>query len=506
MNEMKRIDEKLKMKYLCLVICLGWGAVLPGFSQRMLSLEEAIALARRQSVEAAVALNELKAAYWEYHTYRADLLPEVSFTGTLPAYNKIYNRYQQSDGSYTFVKNNNMGLDGAFSIDQNVWLTGGKLSLTTSLSYIRQLDDDRQQQFMNIPLSVTFTQPLFGVNSLKWQRRIAPVRYREAKAAFLSATEEVTMKTLTYFFQLLLAKEQLYIARQNLQNTEKLYTIADSRRSIGQISQNDWLQLRLSVLKAKAALTDNESNLKAKMFQLRAFLGLGEREEIEPVLPESVPYVDITYPDVLEKALENHSFSQNIRRRQLEADYAVAEAKGNLRKVDLYASLGLSGQDNAFRNVYHSSQWGNNQMVEVGVKIPILDWGKRRGKVRVAESERETVRAKIRQEQMDFNQDIFLLVEHFNNQAAQLSIANEADSIARKRYNANVQAFMIGQISMLDLNDAQSSKDEARQTRISELYNYWYYLYQIRSLTLWDYERNRELSEDFERVIRSKGQ
>ena len=145
-------------------------------------------------------------------------------------------------------------------------------------------------------------------------------------------------------------------------------------------------------------------------------------------------------------------------------------------------------------------------MVEVGVKIPILDWGKRRGKVRVAESERETVRAKIRQEQMDFNQDIFLLVEHFNNQAAQLSIANEADSIARKRYNANVQAFMIGQISMLDLNDAQSSKDEARQTRISELYNYWYYLYQIRSLTLWDYERNRELSEDFERVIRSKGQ
>ena len=219
MNKMKRIDEKLKMKYLCLVICLGWGAVLPGFSQRMLSLEEAIALARRQSVEAAVALNELKAAYWEYHTYRADLLPEVSFTGTLPAYNKIYNRYQQSDGSYTFVKNNNMGLDGAFSIDQNVWLTGGKLSLTTSLSYIRQLDDDKQQQFMNIPLSVTFTQPLFGVNSLKWQRRIAPVRYREAKAAFLSATEEVTMKTLTYFFQLLLAKEQLYIARQNLQNT-----------------------------------------------------------------------------------------------------------------------------------------------------------------------------------------------------------------------------------------------------------------------------------------------
>ena len=71
------------------------------------------------------------------------------------------------------------------------------------------------------------------------------------------------------------------------------------------------------------------------MFQLRAFLGLSEQEEIEPVLPESVPDVEIRYADALEKALQNNSFAQNIHRRKLEADYAVAEAKGNLRSIDL---------------------------------------------------------------------------------------------------------------------------------------------------------------------------
>lgn len=488
----------MKILFLAAFACLP---VLAATAQRQLSLSEAIALARRQSVDAAVALNELKAAYWEYRTYRADLLPEVNFTATLPSFNKSYNRYQQNDGSYTFVKNNNLGMDGELSIDQNVWLTGGKLSLTTSLSYIKQLNGSKQEQYMNVPLSLTFTQPIFGVNSLKWQRRIAPVRYREAKADFLSATEEVTRKALTYFFELLLAREQLNIAHQNLENSEKLYKIAEAKRSIGQISENDRLQLRLSMLKARAALTDSESELNAKMFQLRAFLGLSEQEEIEPVLPESVPDVEIRYADALEKALQNNSFAQNIHRRKLEADYAVAEAKGNLRSIDLYASVGLTGQDDGLRRVYHSSAWGNNQVVEVGVKIPILDWGKRRGKVKVAESQRETVRAQIRQEEMDFNQDMFLLVEHFNNQAMQVRIANEADSVAQQRYNANVQAFMIGQISTLDLNDSQSSKDDARQTRISELYNYWNYFYQLRSLTLWDYERNQELTEDFEQVI-----
>ena len=131
-----------------------------------------------------------------------------------------------------------------------------------------------------------------------------------------------------------------------------------------------------------------------------------------------------------------------------------------------------------------------------------MDWGKRRGKVRVAKSNREVTLAKLRQEQMDFNQDIFLLVANFNNQAQQLEIAQEADLIAQRRYNTSVETFMIGRISTLDLNDAQQSKDEARQTHISELYSYWYYFYQLRSLTLWDFERNEELTTDFEAVIK----
>ena len=116
-------------------------ACLPAVAQteKLITLSEAIALARTQSVDAAVVLNKLKTSYWEYRTFKADLLPEVNLTGTLPSYKKSYSTYQQSDGSYTFVRNNSMGLSGVLSVDQNIWLTGGKLSLTSSLDYIRQL-------------------------------------------------------------------------------------------------------------------------------------------------------------------------------------------------------------------------------------------------------------------------------------------------------------------------------------------------------------------------------
>lgn len=492
-------------KNILLIVC----CCLPfiGFAQndtlvrnRDITLAEAIALARVQSVDAAVALNELKTAYWEYRTFRANLLPEVNLTGTLPSYNKSYSTYQNSDGSYTFVRNNTLNLAGELSIDQNIWLTGGKLSLTSSLNYVKQLGSGGYHQFMSVPVGLELTQPIFGVNTLKWDRRIEPVRYAEAKAAFISATENVTITAITYFFNLLLSKETLATARQNKENADRLYEVAIAKRKMGQISENDLLQLKLNALQGKADVTAAESDLNAKMFQLRSFLGVSEQDVLNPVLPESVPDLHMDYRQVLDKALERNSFAQNIRRRQLEADYEVATAKGNLRSIDLFASIGYTGQNRDFKASYENLL--DNQIVQVGVKIPILDWGKRRGQVKVAKSNRDVVLSKIRQEQMDFNQDIFLLVENFNNQAQQLGIAEEADRIAEKRYRTSVETFMIGKISTLDLNDAQNSKDEARQKHISELYSYWYYFYQLRSLTLWDFERNEALEVDFEAVVK----
>ena len=47
------------------------------------------------------------------------------------------------------------------------------------------------------------------------------------------------MTTINYFFNLLLAKENVGIARQKLKNADKLYEVAKAKRSMGQISEND---------------------------------------------------------------------------------------------------------------------------------------------------------------------------------------------------------------------------------------------------------------------------
>ncbi len=465
-----------------------------------LTLDDCITMARRQSIDAAVALGELRSAYWQWRSYKADLLPEVSLSGTLPSWNKRYNSYQQADGSLSFVRNNYLGLDGAVNIKQKLWPTGGTIGVESSLDYLHQSGGVSGNQFMSLPVAVTLSQPLFGVNHQKWDRRIEPLRYREAQARFLTETEQVAMQAISLYFGLLLAGEQVNIARQNLQTAEKLYEVAQAKRRMGTISENDVLQLRLDVLTARSALTNSESTRQARQFALRSFLDV--EADIDPIMPEDLPLpslnregqgVGLLYEEVLAHAIQNNAMATTMRRRQMEADYAVASARANRQSVNLYAQLGYTGTGENMSNAYRNLL--SNEVIQVGITVPLLDWGKRKGQRKMAESNRDIIQGQLRQQSQDFRQDIFILTEQFNNQAEQLRIACEADTIARRRYHTNVETFKIGSISTLELSSAQTAKDQARQNRIQQLFNYWYYYYQLRSIALWDFERGCELIE-----------
>ena len=473
-----------------------------------LSLDDCIAMARRQSVDAAVALGRLKSAYWQWRSYKADLLPEVSFSAD-GNYNKRYNRYQQSDGGMSYVRNDYLGATGTLNVTQQIWPTGGTISVQSSLDYTHQFGLGGGNQFMSLPIAIRLYQPIFGINHLKWDRRIEPLRYREAQANFLTQTEQVAMQAISYFFSLLLTKEQVDIARQNLQKAEDLYEVAQAKRRMGSISENDVLQFKLDVLKAHSALTNSESSCQACQFALRSFLDV--EADIEPILPE-VPMrthpsgqgeglpLHLDYDEVLSHALENNAHATTMRRRQLEADYNVAAAKANRRSITLNAQLGYTGMGDNVGGAYRDLL--SNQIVSVGFSIPILDWGKRKGQRKMAESNREIEQGQLRKEAQEFKHDIFILTEQFNNQAEQLRIACEADTIAHKRYDTNVETFKIGTISTLELSDAKTAKDEARMNRIYELRDYWYKYYQLRSIALWDFEKGCDITADIEKLVK----
>ncbi|MDL2315008.1 TolC family protein, partial [Bacteroidales bacterium OttesenSCG-928-C19] len=296
-----------------------------------LSLEEAIQRGITVSVDAVSAKNQYKSSYWTYRTYKSELFPEISFNATLPYFSKSYNSFQESDGSYTFVSNYYSQIHAGISVSQNVPFTGGSFSVSSNLQQLKQYGNNSYTSYMTVPFSITFEQPIFGFNSLRWKQKIEPLKYKEAEQELIAQMEEIANKAIQYYFNLLLSRINLEIAEQNLENAEKLYVIAQARRKIGQISETDLQQLNLSLLKSEAFLTSAQSSLNAQMFQLRSFLRYNESIIIIPESPElfteNIPILD--YQKVLNLALINNSFTQNAQRRTLEAARNVRQAKAD---------------------------------------------------------------------------------------------------------------------------------------------------------------------------------
>lgn len=494
-NEIAALEMKTELLLLSLLLSLNLGAVV-----RDLPMEEAISLARRQSVSAATARNQLRAAYWRYVAHRADLLPEVSLTGYLPDFKRGYNLYQNAQGGYQFVRTNVMKLSGELSVVQNIPWTGGTIGLSSSLERVTSYGTNPSQRFLSVPVTLTLNQPIFGVNTFRWENKIEPLRYKEAQQDYMNAVEQTTRETIKRYFDLLIAQERLASAQQNERNAQKLYEIAQVRLVNGEISTNDERRLQLNLLSAQSTRTEEETNWRSQLFRLQSFLGLSGGDTLRVAIATLGQQSPLRFSEVMTYTRANHSFDRYAERTRLESDYAVAKAKGERHRIDLFASIGYTGQDEELSPAYQNLI--DNQQVKVGVRIPLLDWGKRKGKVRTAEWNREVVETQLQREAQTFEQDIYILVERYNNQQQQLRIAEASDSIAQLRYQTSIEVFLLGKIGVLELNDAQQSKDDARLRRIRQQWQFWDYFYRIRALTLHDFTGERPVENEIEELVK----
>lgn len=473
---------------------------IAGQETRKMSFDEVLALARSQSPRAVMARHQFRSSYWAYRSYKAGYLPLLSMNATIPDLNRSYERIQVIGGE-EFDERKQISFSSALALTQNIPLTGGKISFNTDLQRIDKLGVSEGTTYLSTPVDIVFNQPINGYNSMKWQRLIEPLRYEEAKKTYLSALEGVSLRAVSYFFDLLLAQKNVELAKMNFANADTLYKIAAGRYQLGTIAENELLQMQLSYLRANTEFNSAQIDLNVKKFQFNSFLGLQQDINIELIVPTSVPEVEIPLNRALEEAKKNNPEVIGFKRQLLEADQRVAQARGDRGlSANLYARLGLSQKATDLEGVYMEPN--DLERVRVGLQIPIMDWGMGKGKVKMAQSSKELTQTNVRQAEMDFEQEVLLQVMQFSLQDDQLKIAARADTIGQNRYEVSKQRFLIGKISVLDLKDANTEKDLATRSYISALKNYWTYFFNLRSLTLYDWINNMSLSEEFERLVK----
>lgn len=457
-----------------------------------LSLPQVVELAKSNSIAAKQAVTIKETKFWEWRTFKSNYQPQLALSGILPGYTKTYVQVQQPNGSILFqpVHNDNSSLTLDFS--QSIVATGGTIYGTTQL---QRFDDfDRNNVLYNgIPYGVGYTQPILQFNSLKWDKKIEPLKYNESKQAYIESQEKIAVNVTDYYFDLLLAQANVNMAESNLANTRRISAIAETKFELGKITKNEILQLQLEVLNAQKALGSANRDVEIATLNLVSYAGLDVSNKIILEMPAASKDIDVSSDLVLKEALENRSDAIAFARKLAEAKRDVAKAKGeNGLKATLRANLGFSNAGTRILDVYRSPK--SQQSVEIQLSIPVLDWGRSKSRTKTAQANEQFISYSVQQDQQIFKQQIITEVTLYNMMKEQIKLTAEAERIAVEKYKIASERYVIGNLSITELSIAFQENDRAKRDYVTSMRDLWTAFYQLRYLSLYDFEKNQKIT------------
>ena len=208
-------------KYIVIILLTFCGFSL--FSQKQnLSLKEAIQSAQKSSPSYFRAINLAENRYWNYRQFRASLLPQLNLSGSLPNYSSAIEVVNLDDGTFGFAEREQLFLSTNLSIDQSIPLTGGILSLSSSLQRSNVYSPTNRTSYFSTPISLSYFQPMFLYNDIKWNKQIQPIAFEESQRAYTEDLENIANETTSLYFQALSAAIGKQIAEKNLKNNDTI--------------------------------------------------------------------------------------------------------------------------------------------------------------------------------------------------------------------------------------------------------------------------------------------
>ena len=473
-----------------------------------LTLNDALRFAKVQSLQTFLNKHNYLVDYWNYRSFKADFLPSVDLnTNPLSYSNASQLRYNSNNQADEYIRTESLSSDLSLNISQKLPFTGGTFYMQSQLDRIKNYGENSYTQYSSVPLSIGYTQELFGFNPMKWEQKIEPLKYEKAKREYIQSMEEMNTNTVEYFFSMARNQIQKEMALSNLENAKKLVSVAQKRFALGTVTKEELLDLKLSQNNAKITLQEAEISLREARENLLNFLLLPMDTKLKIILPEETALDQVDIALVLEKTLANSPKLLEVQQSILENRKNVANARANQHfQANLNVSYGISKTDgyynqNGSLNEVFQPEFDNQQFVSVGVTIPILDWGENKGRYQMARSQQEIAELSARQSQQDLERHIVTSAMAFNVLPSKLETSAVSDTLASESYQLTVERFMTGKADVLRLTNSQKAKDDAHLQYLNVMADYWRSYYYLRSLTLFDFENETDIQFEEEMLL-----
>lgn len=403
---------------------------------KLLTLEDAIALAQQHSPVLKASRQDLQASAAQRTIAGAAYLPKV-------------------DVSETFTNTNNPAQAFGLVLNQGRF-TSAEFN-TTNLN--------RPGSTENYRSAVTLTQPVYNGGRERLGVQLAEIDQEASSEQFSHAQQRVLFAVTKAYYDLVMAKAVLAVARDSVQIAQTNLKQIQSRFKGGVAVKSDLLQadVRLAGLREEAIRADQAVRVAA--VGLRHVIGLDEEvDAAKPLAVEEGRTLDLhlLVSRALEQRPDYRTLASELRKSQVGVQMARS---AYLPNVNLQTSYELN-------NTAPLSPNGSNNYVALGVlSLNLFNGMSDQAQVQKAKAAEEKVRELMDAKRREIEVEVVDAYYTLAAASERIMVAQTAVTQAEENLRIIGNRYQSGISSILDLLSAEFALNQAKQNRIRAIYD-----------------------------------
>jgi outer membrane protein TolC len=461
---------------------------------QILTLEKALEIAFKNSPSIQEARYQLTISGENLKAQQAGLKSQFLLTLTpltlsqTRTFSDLTSRYNTQDLTRSALR---------FSITQPIKWTDGTLTLVDSFNWQKAASSYTgfiSEATFNNSLTLRLTQPIFTYNRTKMTIRQLELSLENSQINYALQKLSIERQVTQQFLSLYSSRESVKIAEEELKNATESYQIIESKVKAGISAPVELYQADLTRLSSVAGLENKQMSYQNSLDSFKILLGLPLTEEIEIVADIRKKLVEVS----LDKAVE-HAQANRMELRQ--RDISIRNALDSLIRVEaenefkgsIDLSLGLTGVNKQFQNIYDSSN--TDKQIAVSFNIPVFDWGQKTHRIGASQASIDTQRLSADELRKQITLEIRQAYRNLQNQTRQIEIAEINVQNAQQTYEINLERYKNGDLSSKDMQFYQLQLSQQKLNEVQALISYKLTVLDLKIRSLWDFEYNRSIMD-----------
>jgi cobalt-zinc-cadmium efflux system outer membrane protein len=310
----------------------------------------------------------------------------------------------------------------------------------------------------------------------KRERRIevAQTAREVAQLQLLNTTRTLAMDVDNAFVDVLQAKDNVALARENLQSFRSMVEVNATRVRAGDLAKVELVRTQVAALQFQSAVRQAESKLRIAANKLQALMG---RTVPSPTFDVAGELRRDSAPVVLDTVA--------AQALQLRPDLAALRKDQARSLAEIRSQLALGKVDFTVGTEFHRQFYnGNANALGVFFSAPLPVFNRNQGEIERARKEQEQVLARIRAAEADVQNEVRnAWLQYATSRELLETIEHDLLDQAREVRSTMEYSYRRGEASLVEFLDAQRAFNDARQSYNDARADFARSLYMIDSIS-----------------------